>query len=262
MKKNNKHNDFERNECLIAKYLNDVFKEQIPDEDIPKPDLSFMYAEDGDAAHTAGPRTRVKNKPRFPAMRRVATAFCAICAIFVVSSGMTVMLSDSEAYAGNPVAMFFNRYICCMISSPEGDIDYSEESYDQSEIFDESKIVNIKKMLPEMVLIDSVPNRYEFTSLKLEEYGTGYFTYIYEYKNVSDPEDILRITGCKQSGERQVILYGNNVKINSANVELYCRDDMNTGGMTGTCLMSSQILTISGKLLQDEIIEITESMTI
>ena len=214
MKKNNKHNDFERNECLIAKYLNDVFKEQIPDEDIPKPDLSFMYAEDVDAANTAGLRAGVKKKRRFVAVRRVAAAFCAICAIFVVSSGMTVMLSEGEAYAGNPIISFFGRSISYIILGPVDEEDYSDESYDSKKVFERSDISIIKKDLPEMMLVGYVPERYKFDSLKLEEYGTGHFSYTYEYKNPEDTDDLICITGQKRDKKGQLILFGSNIRIN------------------------------------------------
>lgn len=287
MRKNN-YSDFNENERLIAKYLADIFKEQIPDEEIPKPDLSFMYADDDGLGSFAGPgigsrrgassllkkKRRIvfaspeaedcppRRKRRFAAVRRVATAFCVICTVFVVSSGMSVMLSDSEAYAGNPVKTFFTRCISYISYGPESDMDFSDESYSCKEVFEESGVSNIKKMLPEMILVGSVPERYEFISLKLEEYGKGYFMYTYKYENLSDPEDVLCIEGLEKLKNQQVILYGSSTKIDSVNCELYCQDDVSTGNMTGTCLMSNQTLTITGKLNQNEIVEIAKSLSL
>ena len=291
MRKNDydNYNDFNENERLIAKYLADVFREQIPDEEIPKPDLSFMYADNDGLGSSAGPNIRGRRgasslfskkrriifapaeaqgcppyrKHRFTAVRRVAAAFCVICAVFVASSGMSVVvLSDSEAYAENPIKNFFTRCISYISYGPESDIDFSDESYSCKEVFEESGISNIKKMLPEMMIVGNVPERYEFTSLKLEEYGKGYFMYTYEYENPSDPEDVLCIEGLEKLNNQQVFLYGSSTKIDSVNCELYCQDDVSTGNITGTCLLSNQILTITGKLSQNEVVDIAKSLSV
>lgn len=289
MRKNDydNYNDFSEKERLIAKYLADVFRDQIPDEEIPAPDLSFMYADLGRMAESADldadrrrsifsffkkrrriiftpPESKIaasRKKRRFTAVRRIASAFCVICAVFVVSSGMTVMLNDSEAYAGNPIMAFFGQGISYIMSGSGNNNDFSDESYDSKEIYDESNIFIIKKSLPEMMLVGSVPERYEFESLKLEEYGTGHFSYTYKYKNPSDDSDVLRIEGCKRLKNEQLILFGSNIRINSVNFELYCKDDVDTGGVTGTYLLSNQMLVISGKLLQEEVIDIAKSMS-
>ena len=248
MRKNDydNYNDFNENERLIAKYLADVFREQIPDEEIPKPDLSFMYADNDGLGSSAGPNIRGRRgtsslfskkrriifapaeaqgcppyrKHRFTAVRRVAAAFCVICAVFVASSGMSVVLSNSEAYAGNPVKTFFSRCISYISFKPSSDVDFSDESYDCKEVFEESGISNIKKMLPEMMIVGNVPERYEFTSLKLEEYGRGHFVYTYEYKSSLDTKDVLRIKGLERTGDEQIFFYGSNVKVDDINFEL------------------------------------------
>lgn len=296
-KGSNDLDDFTEEERLIAKYLADIFRQQIPDEEIPKPDLSFMYEDE-----KRGPRivfpfrgTRIRDtdgrrrilppgrdkgsaaalssseaadealikKRRFTAARRVATAFCVICVMFIGANCMTVFLLNEEAFAGNAASIFFNRCIGYIISNPENEDDFSDENSYKQEIFDESKIYVIKEILPEMMLVGSVPERYEFTSLTLEEYEAGdYFTYVYQYSDPSNAEDILCLKGEKKLKNDQLTLFGENVQVNSVNLELYCQDDSTTGGVTGTCVMSNQILTISGKLDQEEVVAIAESLFI
>ena len=117
-------------------------------------------------------------------------------------------------------------------------------------------------MLPEMMLVGSVPDRYEFESLKLEEHGRGNFVYTYEYENPRNPEEILHIKGLKKIQDAQILFYGSNVKIDDVNFELYCKDNVDTDGVTGMCIMSSQTVTISGNISQEEVIDIAKSLSL
>ena len=103
-------NDFTKRECRIQEQMAEVFQRMAGDSTIefPKPDLSFM--EEGTvpgAAEAAGGENEVYPKRRFGFLRRTGAVLCILCAVFVSSSGSAVLISDQEAYAGNPVMTLF-----------------------------------------------------------------------------------------------------------------------------------------------------------
>ena len=66
----------------------------------------------------------------------------------------------------------------------------------------------------------------------------------------------------KEQEMNKYFFYGSNVKVDDINFELYCKDNVDTSGVTGTCLMNSQMITISGNINQEEIVDIAKSLSL
>ena len=257
-------NDFTKRECRIQEQMAEVFQRMAEDSTIefPKPDLSFM--EEGTvpgAAEAAGGENEVYPKRRFGFLRRTGAVLCILCAVFVASSGLAVLISDQEAYAGNPVLEVVNKIMTYIKFQSNGKIDYNEEQFQNFNIMEESDLYLMKEQTPVVLIPQVVPQRYKFQDLDFRKYDEDMYTYSYTYINPADSKDILRIDSGKRKQNSQITIYGDywRVVLQDKNAELYCKNDYSTGGVTGIYMIEEQIINISGDLQEREVIALADS---
>lgn len=110
---------------------------------------------------------RHRRRERLKNFRRTATVFCAICGVFLLSSGIAVMISNQEAYAGNPVIEIIDRfagYIKLQRSGKE-EYDFTDENYQNLSITNESDITTVKESFPMLLVSESIPEKCVFFCL-------------------------------------------------------------------------------------------------
>jgi len=258
-----KKNDFSGDEYKIKEKMSEIFRDMAEEEEIPEPDLSFLDDKGSSGKTEMDPRIkRRRRRERLKNFRRTATVFCAICGVFLLSSGIAVMISNQEAYAGNPVFVVIDRFVTYVKLQQNGKSNYEDERLKNFYITNESDLNIIRKEFPELLIPEVVPEQYGFQHLDVKIYSKGMYTYSYAYVNVLDAEDFMRIDASKREKESQISIFkdGECEVINNGNSKLYCQEDYSTGGITGICLTETQFITISGKLSKEEIIAISESL--
>ncbi len=260
-----KKNDFSGDEYKIKEKMSEIFRDMAEEEDIPEPDLSFLDDKGSSGKTEMDPRIkRRRRRERLKNFRRTATVFCAICGVFLLSSGIAVMISNQEAYAGNPVIEIIDRfagYIKLQRSGKE-EYDFIDENYQNIDITDESDLLAVKKTFPILLIPESKPEKYIFQNLNINIYGNNMFTYTYTYKNFSDIDDILRIDVVKRTDNSRITIFNDAgyKTLNNTKNKLYYQNDFSTGGVTGIYIMEENIVTISGILSENEVISIAESL--
>lgn len=258
-------NDFTKRECRIQEQMAEVFQRMAEDSTIefPKPDLSFI--EEGTvpgAAEAAGGENEVYPKRRFGFLRRTGAVLCILCAVFVASSGLAVLISDQEAYAGNPVMTLFSRFINSIKSEQGKSNYYVEEGVENILITDEEQVILAKQSLSELAILENMSDQYKFQSLDLNLYENGMYTYTYIYNDQLNPDHPLHIDAAKREKNAQITIFGQSehMVLPSLEADFYYQYDYTTGGQTGICIVDEQIITISGALSQEQLIHVAKSL--
>lgn len=196
-------------------------------------------------------RKRKKNSPRrFGVFHRTGIALSVIAALLVTAGAMAVMLNNTAAYAGNPVAELFNGFKRQVTINP----DEGSTVEDELEIMvtDENALGTVQKSHPELKIPENMLEGYTFKSLKIKKYDETKYLYDYEYHK---KDEIVRILGYDKDMTNEINISGESVEFLHPvpDVKLYCENDWDTGGLIGTLVYSDQIITITGKLTIDDI---------
>lgn len=234
-------------------------KREVPKEDVPEFDFSFLDEEpELDAEEPDAVREEVSVSPAKTRKRRFSrfTKVAAVVIILLLCTNIFLLGKDSsESYGDKGILHRLYQGVTGLFTDSEEQTEASDvEEFMDFDTLGEKELKKAKEFLPGLYVPTYIPEGYEFSDLSIEKYYSGDYQGIYLYKNGENEIQILQHYSqdtdvsyqLPEEGElielsdRKLVVFGDEVK-NVYWVTVY----------TETCIMD-----VSGSCDRNELVEI------
>ena len=169
-------------------------KREVPEEDVPEFDLSFLDEEpELDAEEPDAAREEVSVSPAKTGKRRFSrfTKVAAVVIIFLLCTNIFLLGKDSsESYGDKGILHRLYQGVTGLFTDSEEETEASDVE-EALTVQEEKDLANAKEFLPELYVPTYMPEGYEFEKLTIKRYYSGDCLGDYLYKNGSNSLEIL-----------------------------------------------------------------------
>lgn len=170
-------------------------KREVPEEDVPEFDLSFLDEEpELDAEEPDAVREEVSVSPAKTGKRRFSrfTKVAAVVIIFLLCTNIFLLGKDSsESYGDKGILHRLYQGVTGLFTDSEEETEASDVE-EALTVQEEKDLANAKEFLPELYVPTYMPEGYEFEKLTIEKYYSGDRQAIFEYKDDKGGIQILQ----------------------------------------------------------------------
>ncbi len=169
-------------------------KREVPEEDVPEFDLSFLDEEpELDAEEPDAVREEVSVSPAKTGKRRFSrfTKVAAVVIIFLLCTNIFLLGKDSsESYGDKGILHRLYQGVTGLFTDSEEETEASDVE-EALTVQEEKDLANAKEFLPELYVPTYMPEGYEFEKLTIEKYYSGDRQATYSYKSGDNKIEIL-----------------------------------------------------------------------
>lgn len=169
-------------------------KREVPEEDVPEFDLSFLDEEpELDAEEPDAVREEVSVSPAKTGKRRFSrfTKVAAVVIIFLLCTNIFLLGKDSsESYGDKGILHRLYQGVTGLFTDSEEETEASDVE-EALTVQEEKDLANAKEFLPELYVPTYMPEGYEFEKLEIKKYYSGDVQGDYVYSNKTNELKIL-----------------------------------------------------------------------
>ena len=171
-------------------------KREVPEEDVPEFDFSFLDEEpELDAEEPDAVREEVSISPAKTGKRRFSrfTKVAAVVIIFLLCTNIFLLGKDSsESYGDKGILHRLYQGVTGLFTDSEEQTEASDvEEFMDFDTLGEKELKKAKEFLPGLYVPTYIPEGYELKKLRVEHYYSGDSQAVYLYENGSETIDIL-----------------------------------------------------------------------
>lgn len=172
-------------------------KREVPEEDVPEFDLSFLDEEpELDAEEPDAVREEVSVSPAKTGKRRFSrfTKVAAVVIIFLLCTNIFLLGKDSsESYGDKGILHRLYQGVTGLFTDSEEETEASDvEEFMDFDTLGEKELKKAKEFLPGLYVPTYIPEGYELKNLTIEKYYSGDYQAVYLYKNANDKIKMLQ----------------------------------------------------------------------
>lgn len=240
-------------------------KREIPDEKVPKFDLSFLDEDPEDAPEEDKDAAREKvfvsakteKKRRFSRFTKVA----AVVIIFLLCTNIFLLgKNSSESYGDKGILHRLYQGVTGLFTDSEEQTEDSDvEEFMTFDSLGDKELKKAKEFLPGLYVPTYMPEGYELGELKIEKFYSGDYWAKYCYKN-SENNDIFLYLGYVASSKNIYEAQGQGDFIELNDRKIFVTTDDISEEQCVSMYTESCSVDISGPVEQEDLVKIAEGM--
>ncbi len=236
-------------------------KREVPEEDVPEFDLSFLDEEpELDAEEPDAAREEVSVSPAKTGKRRFSrfTKVAAVVIIFLLCTNIFLLGKDSsESYGDKGILHRLYQGVTGLFTDSEEETEASDVE-EALTVQEEKDLANAKEFLPELYVPTYMPEGYEFEKLTIEKYYSGDSQVVYIYKDGENAIKIFQYYSSDSDISYQLPENGEFIEFDDRKIVTF-EDNVTDGSLV--CVYTENCnMDIKGKIASQDLIEIGKQL--